>query len=154
MAHPKIWRRAGLLSFTRPLLEMTVGFRRKERPKKPSSKPSSSMVSPSSRRSKFLEFSCIRVHVGGSRSFPCVMVALIVVYFVYVTRKLTSAQGSIPRFYSFDIVNEFPHDPQAFTQVNITHRVSCNVYLGFLIFAMIYSQIHFVKKKFRAIGPS
>ncbi|XP_020598727.1 glutaminyl-peptide cyclotransferase isoform X2 [Phalaenopsis equestris] len=94
---------------------MAVGFRRKEQLKRPSSKLSSSMVSPPSSCSKSLTFSRLSIYISRSRTLPCALLVL-VVFFVYVAWKLASSQGSIHRFYSFDIVNEFPHDPQAFTQ--------------------------------------
>ncbi|KAL0928183.1 hypothetical protein M5K25_000052 [Dendrobium thyrsiflorum] len=39
-----------------------------------------------------------------------------VIFFVFVTWKFASSHGPIPRFYTFDVVNEFPHDPEAFTE--------------------------------------
>lgn len=54
--------------------------------------------------------------MGRSGSVPCALVALVLVFVVYITWKHADSQGSNPRFYSFDIVNEFPHDPLAFTQ--------------------------------------
>ncbi|XP_020685343.1 glutaminyl-peptide cyclotransferase isoform X2 [Dendrobium catenatum] len=95
---------------------MAVGFRRKGQSKRANSKLSSSMVSPSSTRSKPITFSRLRGFTGSSGSLRSVLVVLFVIFFVFVTWKLASSQGPIPHFYSFDVVNEFPHDPEAFTQ--------------------------------------
>ncbi|KAI0530505.1 hypothetical protein KFK09_000049 [Dendrobium nobile] len=95
---------------------MAVGFRRKGQSKRANSKLSSSMVSPSSTRSKPITFSRLRGFTGSIGSLPSVLVLLYVIFFVFVTWKLASSQGPIPHFYSFDVVNEFSHDPEAFTQ--------------------------------------
>ncbi|KAH0471019.1 hypothetical protein IEQ34_000742 [Dendrobium chrysotoxum] len=96
---------------------MAVGFRRKGQSKRANSKLSSSMVSPSSStRSKPIAFSRLRGFTGRSGSLPSVLVLLFLGFSVFVTWKLAFSQGTIPHFYSFDVVNEFPHDREAFTQ--------------------------------------
>ncbi|KAG0453853.1 hypothetical protein HPP92_025157 [Vanilla planifolia] len=74
---------------------------------------SSSMASPSSIRPKPL---ACRVYMGRICSPYCAFIALALPFVLCATWSDTTSQGHVPQFYSFDIVNEFPHDPEAFTQ--------------------------------------
>lgn len=95
---------------------MPARFERKEKLKQPSSRLYSSMASPSSNRPKTLPFPLHRSYVGRKTSISCALVVLGLFFVVFVTWKHAGSQGRNPSFYSFDIVNEFPHDPRAFTQ--------------------------------------
>ncbi|KAK8955450.1 Glutaminyl-peptide cyclotransferase [Platanthera guangdongensis] len=103
---------------------MPARFERKEKLKQPSSRLNSSMVSPSPTRPKALPFSLHRGYIGRRTSIPCALVALGLVFVIFLTWKHAGSQETNPSFYSFDIVNEFPHGPQAFTQGTILLYIS------------------------------
>jgi len=53
-----------------------------------------------------------------------------VVYLLGVSSSIWSGVAFVPKLYAIQVVNEFPHDPSAFTQVN--------PFLGFLCFCLIW----------------
>ncbi|RRT71114.1 hypothetical protein B296_00032466 [Ensete ventricosum] len=103
---------------------MTVGSqkgKRRRRPQPSSDLPASDPMAPTAasdfgRCKRSRRYCCRR-----EASLPVALVALCTLLFVYITWKKMTVAVSVsvstpPRFYSFDIVNEFPHDPDAFTQ--------------------------------------
>jgi hypothetical protein len=53
-----------------------------------------------------------------------------VVYLLGVSSSIWSGVAFVPKLYAIQVVNEFPHDPSAFTQVNR--------FLVFLCFCLIW----------------
>ncbi|XP_058105283.1 glutaminyl-peptide cyclotransferase isoform X4 [Magnolia sinica] len=53
---------------------------------------------------------------------PSVLLLFCVAALFYATSKITFGASS-SEIYTFDIVNEFPHDPKAFTQVQAIHQM-------------------------------
>ncbi|CAL9759305.1 unnamed protein product [Musa acuminata subsp. burmannicoides] len=101
---------------------MTVGSqkgKRRRRPPPSSDLPASDPMAPTAasdfgRCKRSRGYCCRR-----EPSLPVALVALCTLLFVYITWKRMTVAVSVsapPRFYSFNIVNEFPHDPDAFTQ--------------------------------------
>ncbi|PKA61667.1 Glutaminyl-peptide cyclotransferase [Apostasia shenzhenica] len=74
------------------------------------------MASPSSIHSKPIAFSRPRRYIGRKGPLSSALVAFCLLFVLSVRWKNSNSQQSNHIFYSIDIVNEFPHDPQAFTQ--------------------------------------
>lgn len=110
------------LSSGRPPKEMTVGSQKGKRRRRappssdlPASDPMASTAASDFGRCKRSRGYCCR----REPSLPVALVALCTLLFVYITWKRMTVAVTVsapPRFYSFNIVNEFPHDPDAFTQ--------------------------------------
>ncbi|XP_042439289.1 glutaminyl-peptide cyclotransferase-like [Zingiber officinale] len=64
-------------------------------------------------RSKSSKRCCCR---SGGASLLVAIVAISALFFLWVTWKWTRTPPPSTQLYTFDIVNEFPHDPDAFTQ--------------------------------------
>lgn len=103
---------------------MAVGSSRRKKPKRPSSDllpppPMSSSSSSSASQSR-IKTSKNRNHLRKRSSFLVALVAFSLLLFLVYTKsekKIAYPIESDSRFYTFEIVNEFPHDPNAFTQV-------------------------------------
>ncbi|ONK80315.1 uncharacterized protein A4U43_C01F16300 [Asparagus officinalis] len=92
---------------------MAVGSSKRNKPKRPSSVLSSPMAFPSPSQARHKMSSRYRKRY--SFSFILITFSLLFVLYVNCWKKAPFVESG-SRFYTFDIVNEFPHDPNAFTQ--------------------------------------
>ncbi|KAJ6807452.1 glutaminyl-peptide cyclotransferase [Iris pallida] len=95
---------------------MAVGSSKKKKPKHPSSHFSTPMASSSFARPK--SSSKFRLSFR-SRAVPPLIIfslCMLTLFFVTQNNKISSLESGPDFYYSFDVVNEFPHDPHAFTQ--------------------------------------
>ncbi|KAG1360778.1 glutaminyl-peptide cyclotransferase [Cocos nucifera] len=97
---------------------MAVRSRRRAKSTRPSSDPSPPMASSPPLHPKVAAASAARHRSSWRRglSFLFVLISLAVLLLINLAWRLTAFDFYSPRFYSFEIVNEFPHDPGAFTQ--------------------------------------
>jgi hypothetical protein len=80
----------------------------KPRRKKPYKKPNNiSMPSPSSN----VIYKKVSVFVSLVMIFG-------VIFLLGISSNILSGVASVPKLYSVQVINEFPHDPSAFTQVS------------------------------------
>lgn len=96
---------------------MAVKSRRRGKPRRPSSDPSSPPMAsspPSRPRAAASRYKSCYWRRG--ILIPCLSISLFVLLFNVVRRSTSSDLFSHPIFYSFDVVNEFDHDSGAFTQ--------------------------------------
>ncbi|XP_038970730.1 glutaminyl-peptide cyclotransferase isoform X2 [Phoenix dactylifera] len=98
---------------------MAVGSRRRGKPRRTSADTTMASSPPPRPRTAAATASRHRSFWRRGISIPFVLIFVCVLLLINLAWKLTASIVSSPRFYSFDIVDEFPHDPGAFTQSSV-----------------------------------